>query len=214
MKKFTIFLTIICGGALTSNAWALGMACSDQSCSTGDTTTPMVRVLNCKTKTVSCWGGSTNNKIESCTTCNSGYTRTRKTVQLVSPCANTGTYYDCVKQGGGDIGGGDDCDGTCDNCLDSVTSPATGYEYVIDATCNTSTCTCSKKFSYRCAKGWWGTPPQLQMIGNYTGCTQCSGGGTTSGSGAKSITSCYVTGLTGSDSTGSWSCTSNAYYQN
>ncbi len=53
--------------------------------------------------------------------------------------------------------------------------------------------------------------------GNYynNGCYSCPAPGT-SEDGSGGITSCYVPAnqLTGSDSTGSWTCTSAAYYQN
>ncbi len=73
---------------------------------------------------------------------------------------------------------------------------------------------CYTKTTYKCARGYYGLPTELNKK-----CTRCpsSGGiyGTTSGSGATSITECYIeSGSTGSDSTGSYTYTGNCYYSN
>ena len=83
------------------------------------------------------------------------------------------------------------------------TSCKSGYmrvEHVLSDTCSYWSC------QYGCAAGEYYT---------VSGCYDCPYPGT-SASGTSSITGCYIPAnqLTGSDSTGSWTCTSAAYYQN
>lgn len=79
---------------------------------------------------------------------------------------------------------------------------------------NTAYAECANIISYKCAVGYYGTPGPLNKT-----CTRCpsSGGvyGTTATSGATSITECYLAvGTTGSDSSGSFTYTSDCYYSN
>ena len=78
---------------------------------------------------------------------------------------------------------------------------------------NTAYAECLSKTSYKCAVGYYGTP----TIGNQK-CTRCpsSGGivGTTAASGSTAITDCYLpSGSSDSDSTGSFTYTTNCYYR-
>ena len=92
----------------------------------------------------------------------------------------------------------------CNNQLRYLdcTSCKSGYmrvEHVLSDTCSYWSC------QYGCAAGEYYT---------VSGCYDCPYPGT-SASGTSSITGCYIPAnqLTGSDSTGSWTCTSAAYYQ-
>lgn len=113
-------------------------------------------------------------------------------------------YEQCIAIGGG--GGG--CS-TCSNC-DTIDWGAysTGYEKRTVATCNTSTCVCTKTDLYRCAAGYYGT-----STNGTSGCTQCPESGQ-SVAGSTDITSCYLpAGTTFSDSTGSGTYTADCYYK-
>lgn len=209
--------TIILAAALMpllspTPASALIQACFPTRC-LDNTSQPNNAIFNCTKYTDNCYSSS---KIRSCDTCNNGYTRTQQTT-TVPECVGSITYYDCVYNGGGS-GGGDDCDGTCDNCTStSWTAEAEGYQKRTTATCNTATCVCIKKSEYRCAAGYYGTPPELQHIGNLRGCTKCPSSGGIAGKSIAgfntAITTCYIpAGTSFNDSTGSGTYTGNCYY--
>ncbi|MDR1337553.1 MAG: hypothetical protein LBJ73_00815 [Rickettsiales bacterium] len=70
--------------------------------------------------------------------------------------------------------------------------------------CNTSCTKSAGNCSITCNKGFY-------LSGSI--CEPCSGGGTTSGTGATSVNSCYIpAGTAGSDSTGSFTYTSDCPY--
>lgn len=74
-----------------------------------------------------------------------------------------------------------------------------------DGVCPTNS-TCTSTSSFSCNRGFYK---------NGSSCTACPGGGTTPRSGATSVTSCYLAaGATGSDSSGSYTFTSDCYYTN
>ena len=166
---------------------------------------------NCARYTDTCYkyayvasiGDPTTFKIRSCTACGSGYKMESRSVS-VSGC-KTYTYNTCVAS----IIGGDDCDGTCDNC-ESTDWTTIGVRQVRTiATCNTDTCFCAKRQETRCLAGYYGTGG-LSLTG--PSCTECPSPGTSTVV-TTQITGCYITG--GSDSTGSYSFSpSPCYYSN
>ncbi len=192
--------------------------CTPSVCATDISLSNVIN--NCSSYSDNCYNGT---KIRTCNTCNSGYTRTKQTTS-VSTCSGTITYYNCVSSGGGgtiDPIGPIDCDGTCDDCFSSrwKSSGTAGYQTRTVATCNTITCKCSKKTEYRCAAGYYGTPPAIQQIGNLTGCTECpptsDGAARTSAAGSTANTRCYIAnGASFSDTSGSGKYTNSCYYSN
>lgn len=153
----------------------------------------------CARQTSSCYTDGTvigsGFKINSCSSCLSGYTRKAQTYSHGS--CGPYTWYLCEKSGGSG------CDGTCDDCESTGwTSVGGGREQKITATCNTSTCVCSKTVQYRCSAGYWGTGIIDMSTG--VGCTACASPGTSS-AGTTSISGCCIpSGTTGTDSTGSY----------
>lgn len=205
---------ILLGAALVSISplpvHAAVVMCMGQVC-TGSETNNLTVVSNCTSQNTKCYG---NNIVVSCDICKTGYTRTPQSATGPG-CSNTITWYNCEYNSSG--GGGDTCDGTCDNCLStSWTAADTGYQSRTKATCNTTTCKCSTSREYRCAAGYYGSPPAIQQIGSLTGCTRCPASGVRFGNsavGSTTITSCYLATGTGiSDTTGTFTYTSNCYY--
>lgn len=182
--------------------------CTAMRCTASSPTNPDNEQPYCKTYSDSCYPGP--HRIRSCDTCNTGYERTQVTTTL-SGCTGSVTYYTCIYEGGGDIGGGDDdCDGTCTDCESTDwTSDGIGREAKTVATCNTDTCECSKMSSRRCIAGYYGLAfPQFGSTG--TGCTRCPSPGTSVAGDNRTITKCYST--RGSDATGTFEYTQNCYY--
>lgn len=176
---------------------AFGFACMGEMCSSDDDSFPVNFINACSSYSDTCYSGS---RVRSCDTCQSGFTRTQQST-TVSGCSGSVSFYTCLSSGGS---GGDVCDGTCTDCVSTDwTDSGTGRQIKTTATCNKSTCKCTKKTDYRCKAGYYG---QAMMVG---GCTACPGVGT-SAVGSTSITDCYVTG--GHDSTGTFKYTSNCYY--
>jgi len=111
-----------------------------------------------------------------------------------------------VNNGVGPVGSCAQTSYVCDNGLKytSCTTCNSGYRRVSYEIGSHSDCV-----YYKCEAGCG--------AGNYynNGCYSCPAPGT-SEDGSGGITSCYVPAnqLTGSDSTGNWTCTSAAYYQN
>ncbi len=66
---------------------------------------------------------------------------------------------------------------------------------------------CSTSTTYICDVGYYGTPTERKQT-----CTQCPDNGSTAGTGATSVTECYVT--SGTDSTGTFEYTQPCYYSN
>ncbi len=192
-------------------ATAINPVCRPAACSGLDTSGPINNIRNCSSYSDTCYSGA---KIRTCNTCDSGYTLTETTTTLTT-CTGNITYYYCKADIGGDI---DPiiCNGTCSDCDSSTwTAAGTGYQQRTNATCNTKTCLCTKSTEYRCASGYYGTPPKLQMIGNLKGCTRCpsSGGiyGLSDVGRNSEITDCYMTNDS-SDNTGDFTYTSKCYY--
>lgn len=69
--------------------------------------------------------------------------------------------------------------------------------------------TCHTSDNYICDVNYYGNPNASPLDPT---CTRCPSGGYTTGTGATSITKCYVNG--GSDSTGTFSYTQACYYNN
>lgn len=106
------------------------------------------------------------------------------------------------------------CAGTTQTTLSGGVIRITTTKRTTQCVNNVATASCSSNNTYKCAQGYYGSPTEFNKT-----CTRCptSGGiaGTTSGSGATSITECYIeSGSTGSDSTGSFTYTGNCYYSN
>lgn len=106
------------------------------------------------------------------------------------------------------------------------------------AACNPVGTSCSSCTTYRCNSGYYGTarsassgctkcPSNATCAGGNgstfvcakgyyksgSSCADCPNNGTTSGTGATSISSCYIPrGTTGSDSTGTFKYVGNCYY--
>lgn len=189
--------------------------CSASMCTTS---IPVSNVIsNCSNYSDNCYNGT---KIRTCNTCNTGYTRTQQTTN-VSTCTGTIQYYNCVSGSGGGIIEPIECDGTCDNCTSGfwIASGTAGYQKRTVATCNTSTCECTRTIKYRCAAGYYGTPPEIQLVGNLTGCSECpptSDAATrTSPAGTTAITGCYISsGTSFSDTSGDGTYTNKCNYTN
>ena len=108
------------------------------------------------------------------------------------------------------------CGGTCPPCTDctsdeTCTIVRPGYEGRIERYCNCGTCESDSVM--RCAAGYYGN-----ITNGTTGCTQCptfaeSYG--TSVAGSTEITACYLSTDTNfSDAVGTFSFTSDCYYEN
>ena len=186
--------------AVPEPALAITSLCSATSCS--NLSGGGVAATNpgpCATQTSSCYTDGTvvgsGFKINSCLSCLSGYTRTEQIYRHGS--CGPYKWYSCEKSGGSG------CDGTCDDCESTGwTSVGGGREQKITATCNTSTCVCSKTVQYRCSAGYWGTGIIDMSTG--VGCTACVSPGTSS-AGTTSISGCCIpSGTTRTDSTGSY----------
>lgn len=179
--------------------------CSPSMCSLSAPSSPSNIITNCKSYSDNCYGNS--ERIRTCNTCNSGYTRTKDTTTS-KYCSGNITYYYC-KSNGGSSGGGDDCDGTCDDCESTDwVSNGLGSESKTTALCNTTTCKCSKSVQYRCKSDYYGSG--FIMIGSGVYCKSCPSFGHSMTGNNKKITDCYIT--SGSDSTGSYTFEENCYY--
>ena len=201
MKHFLPLLTVatISAASVISNASGIVTACvGTPVCPTGAGTCTMIRVQE-----TTCLFGRTQYYntygIFSCTSCDAGYELTQQAAS-VPGCSNEISFNVCRKS----------CDGTCSDCTTSAwTAGNTGYQKRTYASCNTATCVCTKRTQYRCAAGYYGTSSN-----GTSGCTRCPSNGSST-AGATAITSCYLpSGTTGSDSTGSYTYTSNCYYSN
>ena len=201
MKHFLPLLTVatISATSVISNASGIVTACVGTSvCPTGAGTCTMIRVQE-----TTCLFGRTQYYntygIFSCTSCDAGYELTQQAAS-VPGCSNEILFNVCRKS----------CDGTCSDCTTSAwTAGNTGYQKRTYASCNTATCVCTKTAQYRCAAGYYGTSSN-----GTSGCSRCPSNGSST-AGATAITSCYLpSGTTGSDSTGSYTYTSNCYYSN
>ena len=202
MKKSSLLIIpSIMMGILTipNTAFGLVTVCRQMACMPSDSSIE-VRGLNCAMSTATCWGSGTDKTgVESCTTCESGYTKVSKSIIL--SCGNgtvTATYNTCLPT----------C--TTSNCKSdtSWSAAGTGYQKKANRSCSDST-TCKTTYSYRCAAGYYGSSSNGR-----SGCNPCPSGGTSS-AGTTSATGCYIpSGTTGSDSTGTYKYTSNCYWKN
>lgn len=176
--------------------------------------------------------------IKSASGCKSGYTRVKHTIL---GCSNV-TYYKCMSDSlASDTGGGGTTGGTCDEstCVPTAWEMAYSGSNAVQVrtkkACSGNRCMTYMNKQTRCPKGFYGVP-NANFAGSIVSyCTPCpshsSGTQTTAGPGeindgsigvggsatpgTVSITECYVIAnkFTGSDSTGSWACDKNAYYQ-
>ncbi len=188
---------------LPQSAFSITTLCNSITCtaSVRSVTSP----LNCAAQSSRCYNtGMTVDssiKVNSCTTCKSGYELSSQTLNYQN-CNNI-SWNTCVKSSSG----GDDCDGTCDDCEStSWTSNGTGRQTRVVATCDTATCKCSKITQTRCIAGYYGTGFGLN---GSSGCDRCPSGGS-SIAGTTKITGCYIN--SGSDATGAYVFTSPCYY--
>lgn len=177
--------------------------CSAARCTMTSPTTPD-NSPNCKTYTDSCYAGP--HRIRSCDSCATGYTRTSVSTTL-SGCIGTVTYYDCKSSSSG---GDDDCDGTCPDCESTDwVSNGIGRQTKTTATCNRTTCKCSKTSENRCIAGYYGFG--IALVGSdSSGCTRCPSQGHSELGNNTTITKCYIT--SGSDETGQFEYSQNCYY--
>lgn len=118
----------------------------------------------------------------------------------------------CIVMGLCDDGGGGDPCPSCSNCQStSWTSLTADYEKRTVATCNCGVCNTSTQ--YRCGEGYYGS-----STNGTSGCNQCPMDGNTYGlsaAGSTAKTSCYIlSGESLSDSTGTFTYTSDCYYTN
>ncbi|MBQ8293850.1 MAG: hypothetical protein IJX89_00490 [Alphaproteobacteria bacterium] len=187
-----IFIPIVLGAiGLSHNAWALDTIIMCFIESTGGSTTEcsdVNRVINCGTATYT-----------DCNTCASGYTRSTETITISS----TESYTI----------------GTCTRTLSPIepitpTCPDLCPENTWTDYGNTQQIRCNDELiipacEYQCRAGYYG---------DGTTCTRCpSSGGVygTSAAGSTAITSCYIPANSSmSDTTGTYTFTSNCYYSN
>jgi len=105
-----------------------------------------------------------------------------------------------------------ECTG-CTNCTSDAdwSLGESGYLYKVSRKCNCNTCV--ESTLYQCAAGYYGSSTDGK-----SGCTQCpSSGGIVgmSNAGSTEITSCYIpANLTATDSTGTYTYTSDCFYTN
>ena len=202
MKKSSLLIIpSIMMGILTipNTAFGLVTVCRQMACMPSDSSIE-VRGINCATSTATCWGSDTDKTgVESCMTCESGYTKVSKsTVLNCGGSTLNASYNTCLLT----------C--TTSNCKSdtSWSSYGTGYQRKANRSCSDST-TCKTTYSYRCAAGYYGSSSN-----GTSGCSPCPSGGTSS-AGTTSATGCYIpSGTTGSDSTGTYKYTSNCYWKN
>lgn len=216
-QRIFLALMVLCA-IISTNVYGAGIVmCMRRACENGYVLDAMG--TNCAQSSDTCFDDGYVG-VRSCSSCPSGYSLESKSVTLLTDNGGTcnTTYNTCVGSGTGG-GGEDDCDGTCDNCNSDLVwrNVALGYQAYTTATCNEQTCFCSKKTTFRCAGGYYGNPPAIQMVGNYTGCDRCpdfgSSGAGASKAGSTKITQCYVSaGTTSADETGGYTYTQNCYY--
>lgn len=170
---------------------------------------PIINLVGCKVFMTRYYN---NVGVSSCTTCPSGFNRVSRSIS-VPGCSNTITYYDC------------EAEVSCTKCPDCesqdwstyITSTGViklGYQRKVTATCNYSTCICSKTYSYRCGNGYYGI-----TINGTTGCSRCPANGSngllTWGSSVAgnnlSIAGCYV--ASGGDDSGDYMYSQDCYYK-
>ena len=193
MRAIKYLFVISCYLALNYTTAADEFCVAASSCSTSDVECPYATQAICKEFTIQYYN---DYGVASCTSCETGRELVLKNVS-VPGCSNLIAYYNCELP--------------CLECPDcesfdwtsmGVTSP---YENKMTATCNYTTCTCSKRYSYRCKQGYYGT---ANLVGT-DGCTRCpkfvagtpiggSGlaftvyGSTPAAGNGYSITDCYV----------------------
>ena len=193
MKKTCLFLTVLAivlnmpNNALGWEACVQSEIDSNGDCSSSCGTVNMV--YDCGTKGVYC----------DCASCSGLQTLEETTVTVLS---QTITYNKCVLSGG--------ISADCSTCVSADWAAySTGYESKVSATCNSRTGACTRKTSYRCAAGYYGS-----STNGTSGCAKCPSPGTTD-AGATSITECCIpSGTTGSDTTGTYTYTSQCCYSN
>lgn len=200
MKYFLRLLAFVTISAIpiTSNAAGIVSCVGTSSCSVGFGNCEIVQPQEptCILGTTLYYGAY---GIFSCNRCDTGYELVQLTTSVPN-CSNKISFKACRKA----------CDGTCIDCTTTAwTTGNTGYQKRTYASCNTSTCVCTKTTQYQCAAGYYGTSNN-----GTSGCTRCPSSGS-SAAGTTAITSCYLpSGTTGSDSTGSYTYTANCYYSN
>ncbi len=196
MKKTCLFLTVLAIVLnMPNNALGVGYVCtydqfdSEGQCSSSCGTVNMV--YDCGTSGVYC----------DCASC-SGLLQTLEETTVTVSSSETITYNKCVASGGISV--------DCSTCVSTDWAAySTGYESKVSATCNTRTGACKRTTSYRCAAGYYGS-----STNGTSGCSKCPSPGTTA-AGATSITECCIpSGTTGSDTTGTYTYTSQCCYSN
>lgn len=181
-----------------NNLYAVGVNCTaTKMCSDLDNGCDIIGVSHCQISTTNYYN---NQGISTCSKCESGYELYEGSIK-VSGCNNTITFNDCKLS----------CTG-CTNCGTGAWAAGnTGYEKRSVGTCNCNTCTYTTE--YRCAAGYYGA-----STNGTSGCTRCpSSGGVygTSAAGSTAITSCYIPANSSmTDSTGTYTFTTNCYYTN
>lgn len=137
--------------------------------------------------------------VSSCSGCNSGYTLIPKSIYLSAGCGALTVNF-CQKNET-ESDPDDVCSGACDDCVSSV-KLEDGYYSEVTAECDTSTCTCIRRFGGYCVAGYYGKGTMVG-IGEQR-CHPCPDPGT-SINGTTEITGCFIpTGSSGSDSTGNF----------
>ena len=91
-------VSVVCVTALKQSFGLTPIGCMGRICETGGTV--VAQGTNCATSTRTCYD---NQAVISCNTCNSGVTRTAKTVS-VDLCEEPVTYYTCSSGGGSGSG--------------------------------------------------------------------------------------------------------------
>lgn len=160
-----------------------------------DNCTSTEQIYFCDQNSMRCDG------VTRCTTCtSSGWTFSYYTYVDGSVCANIPITQCCKVRPGATTG----------SWTTVGQNRAYQYRQTKDYKCDGTYTTTNE---YRCAAGYYGNAKGTSVY-NLTGCNQCPSGGT-SAAGATVITGCYLpSGTTGSDSTGTYTYTSNCYYSN
>lgn len=157
MRRIFFCFLVICVCYNPCKSFASFQACVGVAFCSAGVRCPNLNVVGCANFTTTYYNDM---GVSSCSDCPSGFNKVSKSI-TVPGCSNAILYYDC--------------EAPCLECPDCESEDWTslgvrrGYEKKVTATCNKVSCSCSKRTSYRCTQGFYGTS---NMLGT-SGCTQC-----------------------------------------
>ena len=155
--KNVLFFSLLFLVSWTCDAFAVLTSCIGTTTCPDQNGCQYLNVVACTTGKDTFYGSYA---VRSCLTCGNGYKVVSKSV-LVPGCTRAVFYNDCEK--------------SCIECPDCESEDWNslgvrgGYEKKVTAICNKVSCSCSKRTSYRCKQGFYGT----SNLSGTSGCTQC-----------------------------------------